>query len=67
MAPTTSRAACGLIGTLFRNMPEPIMQVAMRPFKSLLEDHAGMTGELVAGGDAGNLAALLKEEGGQWA
>jgi ABC-type phosphate/phosphonate transport system substrate-binding protein len=51
----------GLIGTLFRNMPEPVMQVAMRPFKSLLEDHTGMTGELVAGGDANYLAALLKE------
>lgn len=52
----------GIIGTLFRNMPEPLMQVAMRPFKSLLEDQTGMTGELVAGGDAGHLAALLKED-----
>jgi len=52
----------GLIGTLFRNVPEPIMQVAMRPFKSLLEDQTGMTGELVAGGDACNLAKLLKED-----
>jgi len=52
----------GLIGTLFRGVPEPIMQVAMRPFKSLLEDQTGMTGELVAGGDAGQLAALLKED-----
>jgi ABC-type phosphate/phosphonate transport system substrate-binding protein len=52
----------GLIGTLFRNMPEPIMQAAMRPFKSLLESQTGMTGELVAGGDAGQLATLLKED-----
>ncbi|HZY85533.1 MAG TPA: PhnD/SsuA/transferrin family substrate-binding protein [Gemmataceae bacterium] len=52
----------GLIGTLFRNMPEPIMQAAMRPFKSLLEAQTGMTGELVAGGDVGHLAALLKED-----
>jgi ABC-type phosphate/phosphonate transport system substrate-binding protein len=52
----------GLVGTLFRNMPEPVMQVAMRPFKSLLEDHTGMTGELVAGGDANHLAALLTED-----
>jgi ABC-type phosphate/phosphonate transport system substrate-binding protein len=28
----------------------------------LLEDHTGMTGELVAGGDANHLAALLKED-----
>jgi ABC-type phosphate/phosphonate transport system substrate-binding protein len=67
-APTESAPAggkvvrVGLIGTLFRNMPEPLMQVAMRPFKSLLEDQTGMTGELVAGGDAGHLAALLKED-----
>jgi ABC-type phosphate/phosphonate transport system substrate-binding protein len=52
----------GLIGTLFRNMAEPTMQVVMRPFKSLLEDQTGMTGELVAGGDATNLAKLLKED-----
>jgi ABC-type phosphate/phosphonate transport system substrate-binding protein len=52
----------GLIDTLFRNMPEPVMQMAMRPFKSLLEAQTGMTGELVAGGNAGQLAKLLKED-----
>ncbi len=52
----------GLVGTLFRDVPEPIMQTAMRPFKSLLESQTGMTGELVAGGDAGHLAKLLKED-----
>jgi ABC-type phosphate/phosphonate transport system substrate-binding protein len=61
-APGGKVVRVGLIATLFRDVPEPIMQVAMRPFKSLLEDQTGMTGELVAGGDAGNLAKLLKED-----
>ena len=61
-APGGKVVRVGLVGTLFRNMPEPIMQVAMRPFKSLLEAQTGMTGELVAGGDAGNLATLLKQD-----
>lgn len=61
-APGGKVVRVGLIGTLFRGVPEPIMQVAMRPFKSLLEDQTGMTGELVAGGDAGHLAKLLKED-----
>ena len=61
-APGGKVVRVGLIGTLFRDMPEPIMQVAMRPFKSLLEAQTGMTGELVAGGDAGHLATLLKED-----
>jgi ABC-type phosphate/phosphonate transport system substrate-binding protein len=52
----------GLIGTLFRDMPEPIMQVVMKPFKSLLETQTGVTGHLVAGGDALTLGQKLKED-----
>jgi ABC-type phosphate/phosphonate transport system substrate-binding protein len=52
----------GLISSMYRGMPEPIMQVCMKPLKSLLEEQTGLPGELVAGGDAANLARQLKEE-----
>ncbi len=52
----------GLVGSLFRNMPEPVMKMLMAPFRSLLEMQTGMTGELVAGGDAASLGRQLKEE-----
>jgi ABC-type phosphate/phosphonate transport system substrate-binding protein len=50
----------GLIRSLFRDTSEPLMQVIMRPFKSLMETATGMSGQLVAGGDANTLAQRLK-------
>jgi ABC-type phosphate/phosphonate transport system substrate-binding protein len=52
----------GLIGTLFRDTSEPLIQVMMRPFKSLLEAQAGVTGHLVASGDADKLGRQLKDD-----
>lgn len=51
----------GLVSSLFRDTSEPLMQIIMRPFKSLLETQTGMSGRLVSGGDAEHLAQLLKE------
>src|SRR3954471_14889778 len=45
----------GLIGSLFRDTPEPMVQVMMRPFKCLMEQQTGVTGQLVSGGDADHL------------
>src|SRR5579875_1296298 len=50
----------GLIRSLFRDTSEPLMQVIMRPFKSLMEAQTGVQGQLVAGGDANDLAQRLK-------
>ena len=50
----------GLIRSLFRDTSEPLMQVIMRPFKSLMETATGMSGQLVAAGEAPNLAQRLK-------
>lgn len=50
----------GLIRSLFRDTSEPLMQVIMRPFKSLMESATGMSGQLVAAGEANNLAQRLK-------
>jgi ABC-type phosphate/phosphonate transport system substrate-binding protein len=52
----------GVIASLFRNTPEPLMQVMMRPFKALLEMQTGVTGQVVAGGDAEHLGQKLKED-----
>ncbi|HTU92855.1 MAG TPA: PhnD/SsuA/transferrin family substrate-binding protein [Gemmataceae bacterium] len=50
----------GLVRSLFRDTSEPLMQVIMRPFKSLMEAQTGMSGQLVAAGEASNLAQRLK-------
>jgi ABC-type phosphate/phosphonate transport system substrate-binding protein len=52
----------GLIGSLFRDTPEPVVQVMMRPFRSLLETQTGVCGDLIAAGDADNLAQKLKND-----
>ena len=54
------RVRIGLVRSLFRDTSEALMQVIMRPFKSLLEAQTGVHGELVAGGDANTLAQRLK-------
>jgi len=51
----------GLVSSLFRDTSEPLMQVIMRPFKSLLETQTGMRGRLVSGGDPEHLGQRLKE------
>jgi ABC-type phosphate/phosphonate transport system substrate-binding protein len=51
----------GLVSSLFRDTSEPLMQIIMRPFKSLLETQTGMSGQLVSGGDAQHLGQRLKE------
>jgi ABC-type phosphate/phosphonate transport system substrate-binding protein len=50
----------GLIRSLFRDTSEPLMQIIMRPFKALMKTQTGINGELVAAGEAKNLAERLK-------
>lgn len=52
----------GVINTLCPGTPEPVMQALLRPFKSLLEEQAGVTGHLVIGGDAYSLGKKLKDD-----
>jgi ABC-type phosphate/phosphonate transport system substrate-binding protein len=51
----------GLASSLFRDTSETVMQIAMRPFKSLLETQTGVSGHIVSGGDAEQLGQRLKE------
>lgn len=55
-----SAVRIGLIRSLFRDTSEPLMQVIMRPLKSLMEMQTGVSGQLVAAGEADNLAQRLK-------
>jgi ABC-type phosphate/phosphonate transport system substrate-binding protein len=52
----------GLVGTLFRDTPEPLMQIVLKPFKSLLESQTGVSGQIVAGGDADSLGQQIKDD-----
>ncbi len=52
----------GLISSLFIDVPEPVMLALMQPFGALMEAQTGVSGELVACGDADNLGQQLTED-----
>jgi ABC-type phosphate/phosphonate transport system substrate-binding protein len=53
----------GLVGTLFRDIPEPLIRVLMQPFGSLMESQTGVNGELVQVSTAEKLGQqLVKDE-----
>src|SRR5947207_1679069 len=51
----------GMVGSLFRDMPEPLVAAMMRPFGALMQSQTGVAGELVQGGEACHLGKLLAE------
>jgi ABC-type phosphate/phosphonate transport system substrate-binding protein len=55
------RVRIGLPRSLFRDVPEPLVRVASRPFQDLLEVETGVQGELVVVEDAGELGKRLAE------
>jgi ABC-type phosphate/phosphonate transport system substrate-binding protein len=59
---TPATVRIGLLSTLFRDAPEPVIQVMARPFKSLMEDQAGFVGQVVVDNDAGHMALDLKDD-----
>jgi ABC-type phosphate/phosphonate transport system substrate-binding protein len=59
-APDPALLRIGLVQTLFNKMPDTIVQMAMKPFKTYLETQTGLTGEVVCGGDAFTLSRKLK-------
>jgi ABC-type phosphate/phosphonate transport system substrate-binding protein len=52
----------GVIKSMFRDTPAPLVQLVMRPFKTMLETETGMTGEIVMGGDHDHLGTQLKND-----
>jgi ABC-type phosphate/phosphonate transport system substrate-binding protein len=58
----TSTVRIGLTGSLFRDMPDPLVQTMMRPFKSLMEEQTGLSGQLVTGIKSDELGRQLKDD-----
>jgi ABC-type phosphate/phosphonate transport system substrate-binding protein len=52
----------GVVSSFFRDTPEPLVKVVMRPFQSLLETQTGIAGEVLVGGDPTALGRKLKED-----
>jgi ABC-type phosphate/phosphonate transport system substrate-binding protein len=52
----------GLVNSMFRDVPEPMIQLMSKPFRSLMEDQAGVIGNVVCRGPAQKLAQQLKEQ-----
>jgi ABC-type phosphate/phosphonate transport system substrate-binding protein len=52
----------GMVGTLFRNTPEPVALAMMQPFGALMETQTGLSGKIIQGGDALHLGKLLAED-----
>jgi ABC-type phosphate/phosphonate transport system substrate-binding protein len=58
-APKTIRI--GMVGTLFRDIPEPMIQVLMQPFGTLMQTQTGVSGELIKVGSAEKLGQQLAD------
>lgn len=58
----TGTVRIGLISSLFSDVPEPLVMAMMQPFSALMEEQTGMSGQLVACGDANNLGQQLTED-----
>jgi ABC-type phosphate/phosphonate transport system substrate-binding protein len=52
----------GMVNTLFRDVPQPLMMAMMSPFGSLMKAMTGVTGELVPGGDPAHLGQQLADD-----
>jgi len=57
-----SSVRIGVVSSLFRDTPEPMIQTVMRPFKSLMEAQTGLTGQVLPGGDAESLGGQLVKD-----
>ena len=52
----------GLVESLFRDTPAPLVQAIMKPFKALMESQTGLSGHLVPGIAADDLGQQLKDD-----
>jgi len=51
----------GVVKSLFRNMPDSLIQIISRPLQALLETQTGLTGRVEGGSEAGQLGQMLHE------
>jgi ABC-type phosphate/phosphonate transport system substrate-binding protein len=52
----------GLVTTISRGLPPSLVRLVMQPFKALMEQKTGMSGDIVAGGDALVLAKKIADD-----
>jgi ABC-type phosphate/phosphonate transport system substrate-binding protein len=52
----------GVAGSVFRDTPAPLVNMMMKPLKSLLETQTGVNGDMVAGTDALSLGNQLADD-----
>jgi ABC-type phosphate/phosphonate transport system substrate-binding protein len=58
----TAPVRIGVASSMFRDTPEPMVQIMMKPLKSLLETQTGLNGQMVAGADALALGNELADD-----
>jgi ABC-type phosphate/phosphonate transport system substrate-binding protein len=58
-AAQTEPVKIGMIGTLFRDVPETTVLVMMAPFGAVMQAQTGVSGEIVPGGDAESVGERL--------
>jgi ABC-type phosphate/phosphonate transport system substrate-binding protein len=58
----TGAVRIGMIHSLFNDIPEATVVAMMQPFSALMEAQTGVSGQLVACGDASNLGQQLMED-----
>jgi ABC-type phosphate/phosphonate transport system substrate-binding protein len=51
----------GMIGSLFRDVPPGTVMVMMQPFGMLMKSQTGVNGEIIPGGDVGQLGQQLSD------
>ncbi|MFO0876663.1 MAG: PhnD/SsuA/transferrin family substrate-binding protein [Gemmataceae bacterium] len=59
--PSSRSLRIGVINTLAPGVPTSLLSLAMRPFRSYMDEQTGAGGEIVRGGDALALARSLQE------
>ena len=52
----------GMVQTLFTDVPQPIINLLMPPFRGLMKEFTGLNGQIQPGGDAFDVARALQED-----
>ena len=52
----------GIVKTLFRDVPEVLVPLGLRPMKALMEGQTGYSGDLIPSGEADELARQIKAD-----
>jgi ABC-type phosphate/phosphonate transport system substrate-binding protein len=59
--PPAQEVRIGVIQSLFRDIPDPLAQALLLPFRSLLKNQTGMTGKITRAADAETLGKQLDD------